>query len=91
LERRTNCWEFMECGREPGGACASEEGICPAATFSGYDGVNSGKNAGRICWIVAGTLSNDQWQGTYARRYEDCASCRFLRLVAMEEKQFRVE
>jgi len=25
-----NCWEFMKCGREKGGAKATDLGICPA-------------------------------------------------------------
>ncbi len=46
--KKINCWEFMKCGREPGGARASELGTCVAATDSSYGGINAGKNAGRI-------------------------------------------
>ncbi|MGD8654719.1 MAG: hypothetical protein PVG28_01325, partial [Desulfobacterales bacterium] len=53
--KKINCWEFMKCGREPGGAKAAEYGTCIAATDSSYAGINTGKNAGRICWAVAGT------------------------------------
>ena len=59
-KERQNCWEYMECGRQPEGDKVAEFGIYPAAADVSYDGINSGKNAGRICWAVAGTfLLND--------------------------------
>lgn len=39
MGRRQNCWEFKKCGREPGGAKASELGVCPAATDASSDGL----------------------------------------------------
>ena len=53
---RQNCWEFFGCGRETGGEKVRELGECPASTDASADGLNNGKNAGRICWAVAGTL-----------------------------------
>jgi hypothetical protein len=44
---RTNCWQFKNCGREPGGKKASELGICPAASETRLNTINSGKNGGR--------------------------------------------
>ncbi len=46
---KTNCWEFMAYGREPGGAFVGERGVCRAATDITHDGKNGGKNAGRYC------------------------------------------
>jgi len=31
-DKKKNCWEFMKCGREPGGVNAIELGVCRAAT-----------------------------------------------------------
>ena len=53
---RENCWEFKSCGRQPGGSRVSDLGTCPASTEARIDGSNQGKNAGRACWFVAGTL-----------------------------------
>ncbi len=61
--KKLNCWEYMKCGREPGGEKADELGICPAAADSSFDGLNRGKNAGRICWAVAGTFCSGETQG----------------------------
>ena len=75
----------MNCKREPGGARAAENGTCAAATDSSYDGINRGKNAGRICWAVAGTCCGGEIQGTFAEKRESCTSCQFYRLVQEEE------
>lgn len=54
-ERRVNCWEFLKCGREPGGIHAAEKGVCPAAMDGGVNGINGGKNGGRCCWTICAT------------------------------------
>jgi len=79
------CWEYMNCGREPGGVNAAEQGVCPAATAETYDRVNRGKNAGRYCWRVAGTLCDGEVQGTFSVKYRDCLKCEFFELVRQEE------
>ncbi|GBD98556.1 hypothetical protein BMS3Abin07_00576 [bacterium BMS3Abin07] len=53
---KRNCWEFKGCGREPGGKNAEGLGVCPAATYERLDGIHRGKNGGRVCWIIAGTM-----------------------------------
>jgi len=80
-----NCWEHMACGREPGGSNASELGICAAAIEERYDGVNGGKNGGRFCWFVAGTLCKRKIQGTFAAKLRTCIRCPFYLRVEMEE------
>jgi serine/threonine protein kinase len=82
---RQNCWEYMKCGRQSGGGKVPELGICPAATDASYDGINFGKNAGRFCWAVAGTLCDEQVQGTFAEKRISCISCDFFKLVQQEE------
>lgn len=82
---KKNCWEIMECGREPGGKHAKELGVCPAAEDESLDSVHGGKNAGRACWVIAGTFCEGAVQGTFALKYRDCTSCRFFRQVKAEE------
>ena len=48
MAEKQNCWEFMECGRQPGGSNTDEQGICPASTALVYDDINGGSNAGRL-------------------------------------------
>jgi hypothetical protein len=31
VSKKQNCWEYMKCGREPGGEKVAELGICRAA------------------------------------------------------------
>jgi serine/threonine protein kinase len=75
----------MGCKRGPGGAEADANGTCVAAMDSSYDGINTGKNAGRICWAVAGTCCGGEIQGTFAEKRDSCTSCPFYRLVQEEE------
>lgn len=39
----------MQCERQPGGKMVAELGECPAARDMTFDGINYGKNAGRVC------------------------------------------
>jgi hypothetical protein len=83
--KKLNCWEFMKCGREPGGAKVKELGECPVAKESRLDGVHEGKNAGRACWVVAGSMCEGTVQGTFALKYKDCSLCEFYQKVKEEE------
>ncbi len=85
MENKKNCWEFMKCGRELGGSQAKQLGICPAYTERKLDGAHSGKNAGRACWVVAGTLCKGETQGTFAKKFENCEKCPFYAQVRKEE------
>ena len=84
-QRKRNCWEARKCGREPGGTNAQEQGVCPAASDGSCDGINDGRNAGRLCWVVAGTLCEGRIQGTYAERISTCRDCSFFREVKYEQ------
>jgi hypothetical protein len=78
-----------KCGREPGGAISSELGVCPAAIEKKPDGTHGGSNAGRACWVVAGTLCDGIVQGTFSKKYENCEKCDFFHQVLEEEdKEF---
>ncbi len=80
-----NCWEFKKCGREPGGANVSSLGICPAAVEKRTDRLNHGKNGGRSCWALTGTLCGGAVQGTFAMKLSNCLQCEFYKSVAVEE------
>jgi len=82
---KENCWESKKCGREPGGAKAAELGVCPAATHGSLNGVHGGKNGGRSCWIIAGTLCGGKVQGSFAQKIGNCMSCDFYAKVKAEE------
>jgi len=83
--RPLNCWEFKRCGRVPDGCRRQGLAVCPATTEVDADGVNRGKNGGRVCWAIAGTLCGGRQKGTDASRLETCMSCDFCQLVLREE------
>jgi hypothetical protein len=82
---KKNCWEVKLCGREPSGNKVSELGVCPAAIETRLDAVHEGTNAGRACWVVAGTLCKGEVQGTFAKKFEACEKCEFYLQVREEE------
>jgi hypothetical protein len=84
-ESKQNCWEFQKCGREPGGENVADRGICHASTEEKLDGIHGGKNAGRTCWAVAGTMCDGVPQGTFAKKIGICNNCDFYRKVRTEE------
>lgn len=88
IATRTNCWEYIGCGREPGGAHTGELGVCPAATDALSDGVNHGRAGGRFCWTLVGTLCGGEVQGTHAAKLKYCFACSFYRMVEEEEDRF---
>ncbi len=85
MAKKQNCWENKKCGREPGGAKVSELGECPAATDKSANGLNEGKNGGRICWAIAGTFCGGKVQGTFAQKRLCCIDCNFYKKVKKEE------
>jgi hypothetical protein len=82
---KQNCWEFKKCGREPGGAKTAELGVCSAAVQAKTQGINEGKNGGRACWAISGTLCGGKVQGTYAAKLANCMTCEFYKLVQSEQ------
>jgi len=83
---KTNCWEYKKCGREPDGKNVKELGVCPASTTETADDINSGKNGGRCCWAIAGTLCGKEVQGSFAAKISNCMACEFFKLVSIEER-----
>ena len=82
---KLNCWEFMKCGRQPGGEKVDELGVCPASIESRTDGMNSGKMGGRSCWAITGTYCDGKVQGEFASKMVGCLECKFYRIVVHEE------
>jgi len=80
-----NCWEIKRCGREPGGLQSGPMGICPATLEERLNGIHKGKNAGRACWVVAGTMCGGTIEGTFAMKFDTCAKCEFYQKVKKEE------
>lgn len=85
MAAKLNCWEVMKCHH----ATHSPDG-CPAFTGKGtatkLDGVHGGRNAGRACWVIAGTRCAGKVQGEFALKANNCMQCQFYRQVAAEER-----
>jgi len=76
-----NCWEIKECGRDdPNG-----RNPCPVVLSHNSHGTNHGKNAGRYCWRIAGTYCNEECQGLFADKVEDCSRCDVFSRILREE------
>ncbi len=85
MAAKENCWEYKNCGREPGGIHVHDEGVCPATEEVRLNGVHGGWNAGRCCWVVAGTFCGGKIQGSFASKFHDCKTCDFYLAVQDEE------
>jgi hypothetical protein len=85
VKKKMNCWEYKKCGRELGGAKVNELGSCPAVGVSKLNGVHDGWNAGRACWVVAGTMCEGTVQGVFGNKYGNCRKCDFYETVKKEE------
>ena len=82
---KLNCWDIKKCGRELNGDKAPKHGACPAAASDQYNGLNNGKNGGRICWTIAGTYCGNKIQGDFPQKSVSCMSCEVFRQVKAEE------
>ncbi len=83
---RQNCWQYMRCGREPGGARVADLGVCPASVDVSANRLNEGTNGGRICWAISGTFCGGKVQGTFAQKQLSCMTCEFFGKVKAEGK-----
>jgi hypothetical protein len=73
---KKNCWEAKRCGMED---------ACPAFREEKLDKVHQGRNGGRSCWVVAGTLCFGKPSGHFAKKFNACEKCDFYNLVKREE------
>ncbi|MBF0139553.1 MAG: hypothetical protein HQL74_04640 [Magnetococcales bacterium] len=70
-----NCWEVKKCGFEkvtPG------EKTCPAVAFDAADGFLGGKNGGRACTFIPGTLCGGDGPCSTTDKTERCQQCKFF-------------
>ena len=77
---KNNCWDYLNCNYGP-----NSENPCPVVIDETSDGVNEGKNAGRICWTVPFTLCFNKPMGRFSGKREICLACDFFKLVKDEE------
>ncbi len=83
-----NCWDFHNCRFHNifGGNESSK--ICPAITETRLNGIHNGKNGGRACWVIIGTMCGGWIQKNYAQKFISCSSCSFKKMVYKEEQSF---
>jgi hypothetical protein len=81
--KKKNCWEFKNCGKHKSGVDGSSP--CQVPKMSMYDGVNGGKNGGRVCWIITDSACDGGVQVTFHHKLETCAACDFYKTVKEEE------
>lgn len=82
---KLNCWEYNECGRHPNGKNIEEFGVCPSSVAKHSDGINCGKNGGRICWTINNTFCKGKEQGRAEDKFGNCLECDFYKYVRGEE------
>jgi hypothetical protein len=81
-----NCWEYMKCGKGLDKSEKPGNGVCPAVKEAKLDGLHGGINAGRACWVIAGTLCNNMVQGSFIQKLDSCLECDFYLMVMSEER-----
>jgi hypothetical protein len=74
----------MGCGQQRRG-CKNNVFKCPVPEMTASNGINSGKNAGRICWLVAHTMCKGEADTTFEEMIRICGECEFYKLVREEE------
>jgi hypothetical protein len=79
-----NCWEYKKCGFGPHEK-RDNNVSCPTVSERRLHGVHNGEQAGRACWVVAGTYCNGTVQGKFAKKYDTCMNCDFYQMVLEEE------
>lgn len=70
---KLNCWEYKNCDRNT---------VCSCKTAERFDGFNSGRNGGRICWYVKAITSGKAEKGAQSQK---CSGCNFYDVVEKEE------
>lgn len=91
MPKKKNCWEILKCGYRPNGGQPSEDNLCAVILASAVDGVNGGKNAGRICWAIAGTRCYGEIQKSFEEKEFRCLDCRVFKRVLKEEGLSRIK
>ncbi|MBF0427494.1 MAG: hypothetical protein HQL94_01115 [Magnetococcales bacterium] len=86
-----NCWEENKCGREPGGSKEKKLGTCPVAVHALADGFLGGKNGGRACIFIVGSLASQALANTCEsianNSVRDCFKCHFFEIMKKKYKK----
>ena len=61
-----NCWDYVKCGRIPGGHRVEEDGVCPAYP-----------DHGNLCANVEGTLCQGPLEMAFTSKAGYCQTCGF--------------
>ncbi len=73
--RKQNCWEVSNCGKE---------NYCLAGTSTLFDGMFGGRNGGRFCAFIDGTLCKDGAPMDPEEKIRRCASCHFFKEIVSD-------
>ncbi len=82
---KVNCWEYLKCGREPGGTAVDTLGVCPVPIARELHSINEGRNGGRVCWSVQGTDCHGSTKSNCSAHF--CILCPFFKKVKAEQEQ----
>lgn len=74
---KLNCWDYKTCCKKTDNRGNSNT-ICPVKKERIADGLNSGTNGGRMCWVVMDTHYKKKAQ-------TECFQCEFQYKVISEE------
>ncbi|XCN75156.1 MAG: two-CW domain-containing protein [Candidatus Electrothrix aestuarii] len=85
-DNRMNCWEFKQCGREPGGSNIEKYGSCSVPVSVEHNGINNGKNGGRSCWILREAACEKIMRACRVDEIKECRQCRFHIHVKKSER-----
>jgi len=82
---KINCWEFHGCDVEPISDYVIDFRVCAATWTEEMHGVHGGKNAGRACWAVVGSMCGLHNSDRTCMHAATCEECDFYKLVREEE------
>lgn len=82
MNKKLNCWEYNNCGREKNGIMVPIHGECPVSTTMKYDGLNGGVGAGRVCWLA----SKSKCHLKSSTVQKNCRNCSFYKRVMFEQE-----
>jgi hypothetical protein len=85
MDQKINCWEFRNCGMEPGGIISKIYGECPVPKMMKRDGVNGGKGAGRDCWTIMHASASGNGPFICRNSRISCILCEFYHRVQGEK------
>lgn len=80
-----NCWEYFECGLRKDGPTEEDVDHCPAPIATLVNGLNGGRNGGRVCWAISGSFCRGHIHGFFSKKLGSCLECDFFKLVKKEE------